>query len=265
MAKKPVYKSELGRKEIISFYKSVLKGWIKPHKEHHISTSYGNTFVIESGERKNPKLILLHGSSSNSAMWMADVKSYSKSHHVFAIDIIGECGNSSEERPRFEKSNYSNWLNEVFEELEINLASIVGCSLGGWIALEFSIQNPQKVNKLILIATAGITQLKTKTIFLILITSLFGKWGFKKLNELVYGNLDIDKSALDFAMLLKKFYNPRTDVLPIFSDSVLSRIKSPVLFIDRGNVDKGLLGGLRIEGFHGVEASPRIGIEPTSP
>lgn len=235
MTEKSIYKSEHGRIEVLSFYEVLLEDWCQPNKNHHVTTTYGKTFVVESGDEKNPTMVLLHGSSSNSAMWKADVEAYSKKYHVFAIDIIGECGNSDETRPDFKTNHYSTWLKELFERLNITKAAVVGCSLGGWIAIDFTTQFPEKVDKLVLIATAGISQIRMKTIFLIILTSMFGEWGFKKLNKIVYGNLEIDELALEFATLIKNYYKPRTDVLPVFENKKLISIQAPVYFIGGAN------------------------------
>lgn len=235
MVKKSIYKSEEGKKQIINFYESLLLQWYQPSKQFLLETSYGNTFIIENGKKDAPALILLHGSGSNSAMWTADAKEFSEKYHVFAIDIIGECGKSSENRPDFKSDNYSNWISEIIEKLGLSKVSIIGCSRGGWIAMDFAVKHPGKVEKLVLMATEGVTQVRTKTIFWIIVTSLMGKKGFNKLNKMVYGNLDIDKKTLEFAALIKEYFIPRTDVLPVLSDKTLQKIKIHTLFIGGEN------------------------------
>lgn len=235
MAKTKIYKTDNGKKEVIGFYENLLEQWHQPSKHHTLETTFGDTYVIESGVDKAPAILMLHGSGSNLGMWTADVKELSKNYHVFAIDIIGECGKSSENRPPFKDDNYSDWLSEIIEELGLNKVSFIACSLGGWIALNFTIRYPEKSEKLVLMATAGVVQVKPKTVFWIIITSFFGSWGFNKLNKIVYGNLDIDDKALEFASLIKRHYIPRTDVLPVLSDESLQKIIVPALFIGGEN------------------------------
>ncbi len=234
MAKTTVYKTDEGKRQVINYYEKLLLQWYRPSKQFKIETSLGETFIIESGKNDAPAILLLHGSGSNSAMWTSDVKELSETYHVFAIDIIGECGKSSENRPAFEGDNYSNWISEIIEKLELNRVSIIACSLGGWIAMDFAIKNSEKIEKLILMATAGITQVKFKTIFWIIITSLMGTWGFNKLNKMVYGNLDIDNHVLEFASIIKKYYTPR-GLLPVLTNELLQQIKAPTLFIGGEN------------------------------
>jgi pimeloyl-ACP methyl ester carboxylesterase len=235
MAKNSIYKSDERKKQILGFYETLLSQWHQPSRKIILETIFGETFIIESGDNEAPVIILLHGSGSNSAMWIADVKELSIKYHVFAVDIIGECGKSSENRPNFKTDDFSNWILEIIEKLGLNQISIIGCSLGGWIAMDFTIKHPERVEKLVLMATAGITQVKLKTIFWIILTSFMGSWGFNKLNKMVYGNLDIDKQALEFASMIKLYYIPRTDVLPVFTNDSLHQIKAYTLFIGGKN------------------------------
>lgn len=94
----------------------MLAQWYKPSRQFFLETNFGETFIIESGSVDAPSPILLHGSGSNSAMWTADVKEYSKNFHVFAIDIIGECDFSSESRPAFKPDIYSKWISEIIDK-----------------------------------------------------------------------------------------------------------------------------------------------------
>ncbi|WP_083760898.1 alpha/beta fold hydrolase [Alkaliphilus metalliredigens] len=127
-----------------------------PSKQYTVETSFGHTFVIESGSRDNPPLLLLHGSVSNSFTWYGDVASLSKTHRVYAIDIIGEAGLSAPSRPSYESGAYPLWLNETIDALGLNTCSIMAMSLGGWMALNFATTYPDKVNNLVLLCPGGL-------------------------------------------------------------------------------------------------------------
>ncbi|MCG6188295.1 alpha/beta fold hydrolase [Maribellus maritimus] len=235
MAKNLVFKTGTGRKEILNYYDQILNRWPQNCRKQFIKTRYGFTFVIECGVKSKPALILLHGAGSNSAMWTADVNEYSKNYRVFTVDIIGECGKSAENRPDFKSSHYSNWLIDVFEAFQLEDASLVGCSLGGWIAIKFATQHPEKVKQLALISTSGITQIKPSLIFWLLVTSVSGKWGFNKMNKIVYNNIQLDEQTIQFTKLVKQHFIPRTDALPLFTDAELQKITTPVFFMGGEN------------------------------
>ena len=235
MAKTLIYKTEEGKREVLRYYETLLLHWYSLSCQLNIETTLGKTFIIEGGKKEAPAILLLHGSGSNSSMWTADIAELSKTYHVFSIDIIGECGKSAENRPPFKSNNYSDWILEIISQLKLNRVSIIACSLGGWIAIDFAIKHPEKIDKLVLLATAGVVQVKPATIFWIIITSFTGDWGFGKLNRMVYGNLKIDNQALEYAMLIKKHYKPRADLLPVLNNESLKKIKASVLFIGGEN------------------------------
>ena len=85
MAKKSIYKTENGKQLIQNDYSQLLSNWVHPSKQQFIKTQLGDTFVIESGKVDAPAVILLHGSGSNSAMWMADAKELSGHFHVLLL------------------------------------------------------------------------------------------------------------------------------------------------------------------------------------
>ena len=207
MTKTSIYKTETGKAKILNFYENLLDNWHKPFEKRMIQTKYGETFIVESGKKTAPAVVLLHGSSSNSAMWMADVKQLSENRHVFAVDIIGECGKSAESRPDFKGNHYSGLVKRNLRQAESKKGSNSRLLVGAdGSQLIFAMKHPAKVGKLVLLATAGISQVKLSTVFWILVTSVAGDTGFRKLNRMVYGNEEIDQTALQFASLIKAYF-----------------------------------------------------------
>lgn len=169
-----IYKSTEGKQAVLGKYQEILANWSVKNSQYQVETSFGPTFVIESGSKDNPPLILIHGSVSNSFTWYGDVLALSKTHHVYAIDIIGEAGLSAESRPTYESGAYAQWLNETIQALGLTACSIVAMSLGGWMALSFATTYPQKVDKLILLCPGGLAPEKLSFLWKAIIFSLLG-------------------------------------------------------------------------------------------
>jgi len=55
--------------------------------------------MLTAGQESNPPIILLHGSCSNSKFWFPEIMALSNNFRGYAVDIIGEAGNSEEYRP----------------------------------------------------------------------------------------------------------------------------------------------------------------------
>jgi pimeloyl-ACP methyl ester carboxylesterase len=230
-----IYKSEAGEDLLLGQYKEILEEWPVDNRQFLVDTMHGSTFVIESGQRGNPPLILLHGSVANSLTWMSDVETFSKSHHVFAVDIIGEAGFSAPNRPSYDSGAYAEWLTELIQNLELVKCSLVGLSLGGWMALEYATAHPDMVEKLILLCPGGIYPERGSFLFKALFYSLLGNWGRDKITALVNGGkLPNDpgvERAMSFTMLVSQHFRPRYGKLHIFRDADLAGLTMPIQII----------------------------------
>ena len=226
------FKSEEGKKEVLKYYDMLLTKGSLPHEKLMVNTSYGETFIIGMGKKELPPLVLLHGSGMNSAMWIKEMDEYSQTHRVYAVDMPGEPGKSDERQLPFESDDFSNWLNEVFDALSIDRASIVGISLGAWLGTKFAIKYSDKVDKLVLLCPAGIGTQKKSFIFKFLFYSLLGEKGIDKLYYKINGDKPIPDIMLSYQKLIAKHFNFRKVTIPIFSDNELKKLTMPVaLFV----------------------------------
>ncbi len=220
-----IFKSEESRDKIRARYNEILSAF--PFKQLYAETTFGKTFVLESGVSENPALILLHGSCSNSASWLGEISMLSTMFHVLAVDIIGEAGNSAENRPDLNQDSYADWLKEVLEAFAIKKAVFIGNSLGSWMALKFSVKYPDCVSKLILIAPPGLSAQNADFL-------RKGKNAELQNDSLSWddsvGN-EIPKEVEEYINLIIGGYNPITEELPVFSDEQIMRLAMPILFI----------------------------------
>ncbi|MCY7483763.1 alpha/beta fold hydrolase [Paenibacillus alvei] len=232
-----IYKSEVGKREVLGQYRKILASWPVENHQYEVGTSFGSTFVIESGSKDNPPLILLHGSVSNSFTWYDDVASLLQTHNVYAIDIIGEAGLSAASRPSYESGAYALWLNETIHALGLSSCSIIAMSLGGWMALSFATTYPEKVDKLVLLCPGGLAHEKASFLWRAIFFSLLGKWGQLQTLKLVgaghifsssLSGLEVD---LTFISLIFKNFKPRTAKMPLFSNQSLSQLTMPILML----------------------------------
>lgn len=233
---KSIYKSEAGKQKVLETYKEILEIWPVENKQYGVETSYGSTFVIESGSAENPPLILLHGSMSNSFTWYSDVEILSRTYRVYAIDIIGEPGFSAESRPSYESGAYPVWLDETIQALGIESCSLAGLSLGGWMVLSYATTYPQNVDNLVLMCPGGLARENASFIWKAIFFAMLGKWGERQTMKLINGGRLPDavpglERALAFMRLIGKNFNPRMAKLPLFDGESLLKLNMPVLVI----------------------------------
>ncbi len=225
-----IYRSNEGRQEIINRYEEILKYWPMANEKKTVPTSYGDTFVIACGIKNGPPVILLHGSSTNSAMWMGDVETLGETRRVYAVDIIGEPGKSAESRPDSKNgAHYADWLKEVFDGLDIDKAAFVGNSLGGWMSIAFASHYPERVESLVLLASGGISNMRPS--FMLKTLAYASRNDFGKIGKLVYGDIEMPEEVLSFSRLIGKYYIPRTSGYGAYPDKLLKKLSMPVLYM----------------------------------
>ncbi len=227
-----IYKSEDGARAIHARYREILSQWPVPNRQFTVPTRAGETFVIACGPENAPPVVLFHGSASSSFMWLNDSTTWAKDFRLYAIDLIGEPGLSARTRYRPASEEHTLWLDDVFQALSLSAASLVGVSLGGWLALDYAIRRPGRVKALVLICPAGIGRIKN---FLLKAFPLFflGEWGRKRIRAMVLGRAYTSlpppaKPITDFLGLVFRNFNPRRDPIPPKSDQELQQLKMPI-------------------------------------
>ncbi len=120
-------------------------------KEVTIGTIKTSYLLCGNGE----PVIFLHGAGAGAVTWYPTLGGISKNFQVVAPDIVGY-GESDKPDAPYDRPYFSKWLKDFLKELKISKAHIVGLSQGGAIALQFAIENPEMVNKLVLVDSAGL-------------------------------------------------------------------------------------------------------------
>ena len=226
-----IYKSPAGKSQIMALYEAFLAHWPVPCQTFTLPTRHGETFVIASGERSAPPLVLLHGSASNAVSWVGDVVEYSQNFRTYAVDLPGEPGKSAENRPAWDGPGFAEWLEDVLDGLKIQKTALLGLSQGGWTALRFTTTRPERVSRLVLLAPGGVRPTRPSFIFKAVILSLAGRRGAERINRIVYGNQSIHPEAVKFMDAIMTHFKPRIDKEYLFSDDELKRLNMPTLLI----------------------------------
>lgn len=228
--KNSVFKTNEVRDKFRDYYKQVLSQF--PFGQQYINTTFGQTFMLTAGQESNPPIILLHGSCSNSAFWFPEIMALSSYYRVYAVDIIGEAGNSEEYRPDLNSDAFALWMKDVLDALGLEKTIMIGNSLGGWMALKFATTYPERVSMLTLLASAGLAEVRQQ--FINNVAQTRQEDGTVPVDSSILGEHDIPKEVLDFMNLIVESYSP-IQYLPVYGDEQLQRLNMPVLFIDGKN------------------------------
>jgi len=108
---------------------------------------------VESGEGE--AVILLHGLGGSKIGWSGNLRALSRGRRVLALDQIG-FGLSEKPRIDYTSGALVEHLLEFLRHLGIERASLVGNSMGGEVALRLALARPEKVSRLVLVASGGL-------------------------------------------------------------------------------------------------------------
>jgi pimeloyl-ACP methyl ester carboxylesterase len=112
-------------------------------------------YYLEAGDAKNPTIVLLHGLGADTESWQFNIAALAAKYHVVAPDQIG-FGKSDKPFLKYRVGTYTDFLDKFLSELNIEKASLVGNSLGGWIAADFALKYPARVERIVLVDAAGL-------------------------------------------------------------------------------------------------------------
>jgi pimeloyl-ACP methyl ester carboxylesterase len=227
-----IYRSPEGQHAIEARYRALLERWPVPHEELRVPTRAGETFVIASGSRAEPALVLLHGSGTNAGSWIREVAVWAARYRVYAIDVIGEPGFSAPSRPPLASGAYAEWLEDIWAALGLTKPLVAGISLGGWFALDFASRRPGRIAALSLISPSGIGRQKHFALLALALLRLCGRWGIVKSFQLVSGHRQpLPATAVDGLITVFRSFKPRMEPVPRLTDAQLAALDMPVQLI----------------------------------
>src|SRR5438128_6412615 len=99
-------------------------------------------------------VILLHGLADDVGVWESAIAPLAAKYRVVALDQIG-FGRSDKPLLNYRVSTFVDFLDGFLNELKIKRASLVGNSLGGWVAADFALKHPDQIERLVLSDAAG--------------------------------------------------------------------------------------------------------------
>ena len=113
----------------------------------------------DKGKKNSKHLLFIHGLGSSSLTWGDIPDALSEYFHTIAIDLIG-FGQSEKSKADYTIPFFSKFIKNFLKQKELGIndddkVSIIGHSLGGYIALEYAIENKEKIDKLVLIDPSG--------------------------------------------------------------------------------------------------------------
>ena len=171
-----VFKTDKTKAEMMAIYDEKLAQWPVPYETQLVETKYGDVYVITAGPTDAPPALLLHASGLSSWSWVENIEALTQEYRIYAIDTIGEPNRSRlADMSTFPQDGnaYADLYAEIADELGIERSVVVGASMGGFIATNYALHYPERVERLALLGPMGWTPQTTRNALRIMFVALF--------------------------------------------------------------------------------------------
>ncbi len=100
-------------------------------------------------------LLLIHGLGASCEYWRYNVRALSQGCRVYAFDLPG-FGRSDKRIDDYSLDFAGEFVAAFLDAQGVDRASLVGNSLGGGVSLQFAVQYPHRLEKLVLVDSGGL-------------------------------------------------------------------------------------------------------------
>ena len=120
----------------------------------HTAMLNGHEFwYLDSGD--GPAVLFIHGLTGSHRNWAHLVDTLNDDHRVLAPDLFGH-GASAKPMGDYSLGAHAAILRDLLDRLGIDRVTLVGHSFGGGIAIQFCYLFPERVERLVLVASGGL-------------------------------------------------------------------------------------------------------------
>jgi pimeloyl-ACP methyl ester carboxylesterase len=123
---------------------------------HQVDLDGDEVNYVDIGPREGRPVVFVHGLGGQWQNFLQNIPRAALERRVVALDLPG-FGCSPMPRERISISAYAAHVERLCERLALGPIDLVGNSMGGFISAELSIRHPERVERLVLVSAAGIS------------------------------------------------------------------------------------------------------------
>ncbi len=101
-----------------------------------------------------PPLVMIHGIGGKAEDYALLFGAFTGTRRVYALDLLGY-GGSEQPDVDYSIAMHADVLRGFLHAMHLRETDMVAVSMGGWIALKFASEHPERVRKLVLVSTGG--------------------------------------------------------------------------------------------------------------
>ncbi|SDM66045.1 alpha/beta fold hydrolase [Allokutzneria albata] len=228
------FRSPEARSDFEESYRAGMRLLPEPVAVHDVPTGYGSVRVYRFGQTSGAPIVLLPGRAGTTVMWQPNIASLAERHPVYAVEPLGEPGQSTQTAPITSGAEQAEWLATVLEVLDLRGAHLVGVSFGGWLACNQALRRPERIASVSLVDPA--CTFARFPVRLVLGVALAGLRGWRAFLAWVSGGIALPEGNPVGDVIIKGMRSFRlgTPLPRYFTDEQLRSIRVPVLAIIAG-------------------------------
>jgi pimeloyl-ACP methyl ester carboxylesterase len=170
------------------------------------------------------------------------IEALSEGYRTYAVDNIYDYGRSVYTRTIKGADDFVNWLDELFSILELgDNIDLMGLSYGGWLASQYALRFPNRLNKMVLLAPAGtVLPLRLEWMMRAILcavphryfTKSFMYWLLEDLVQKDAASRAMVEEWVDDSFMAIRCFKRKSMVNPtVLEDRQLQSIKVPALYL----------------------------------
>lgn len=105
-------------------------------------------------DASRPAVLFIHGFGGDLDNWLFNLDALADKHRVFALDLPGH-GQSTPKVPGTTLADLAGFVGKFMDAVQLDRAHLVGHSMGGGIAAQMAVDQPERVESVALISSSG--------------------------------------------------------------------------------------------------------------
>lgn len=131
---------------------------------HYIFEQYRCSYLdTGSYQEKDNVLVMIHNGMMSHQVFEHQIQFFKNSYRVIAVDLLGY-GSSEKPELTYSSEIYVQQLSTLITHLGLKTFDLMGCCIGGAVAMEYCYEYPEHVKRLI-VATANVPDIVDKGVF----------------------------------------------------------------------------------------------------
>ncbi len=127
-----------------------------PSHLHEVRVAGRRVQYVDLGKREAEAVVFVHGLGGCWQNWLETMPAVAVAHRVVALDLPGFGGSEMPAEP-IAITRFAEAVESLCDLLGVGPVAVVGNSMGGFTAAELAIRQPDRTERLVLVAAAGIS------------------------------------------------------------------------------------------------------------